>query len=584
MVRWDDKIGIVMEGKHPETLIISEDQMMRIFTTHAMGGGEAGFLSMMIENLNIASYYTGLPEEGIDQFYLALILDDQDNADLFQEALIEMLLELIPARKRPDFKELLETHFKNIPQFLDLKEEQRYAFIFKNRTRLLLLRKLVEGAIVKEILRKWLSDRVGEEILDIDGLLMPFLKTEVVKQFKLPTEVAEETDCLFLIKDVFYMRVPADRMIKLHKDKKLPEKMYGKYFTQVKNFFKNYKLEETDARETCEVLADPVAFRILVKLRNDPAPASEVLKEINVPEFQFGTVLKEMKKKNIIKESKDGNLYVFTDVTFPTFFPEYMIDSIRRRWGERNISRNLALQHLQLLKGIFQGIPAEIAMFGPKILLRREEEEQARIAAEEKVRLEEEQRIKEGKELVRAEIAKKKREFTPKAAAKARKIEAAAPAFTKKDIKKWIDIKDEELRKVKRNIDTDLYDVAIAPLERAKEAIKNLVKAKYEGAEEQLQKITILEKKIYKRLGKKIIEEEVGAETASATEVDSATMKLREELRTSMSAYDKAIKDKDYNFAIFNLESALVIGEKLNDRATMEDIRMKIENLRSKMA
>ena len=33
--RWDDKLGIVVEGKYPPTLEISEDHMMRIFTTHA---------------------------------------------------------------------------------------------------------------------------------------------------------------------------------------------------------------------------------------------------------------------------------------------------------------------------------------------------------------------------------------------------------------------------------------------------------------------------------------------------------------------------------------------------------------------
>ncbi|MHA1650929.1 MAG: hypothetical protein ACTSYB_12105 [Candidatus Helarchaeota archaeon] len=36
MVRWDDKLGVVMEGMHPKTLKISEDHIMRIFTTHAI--------------------------------------------------------------------------------------------------------------------------------------------------------------------------------------------------------------------------------------------------------------------------------------------------------------------------------------------------------------------------------------------------------------------------------------------------------------------------------------------------------------------------------------------------------------------
>ena len=75
LVRWDDKLGIVLEARYPETLRINENQLMRIFTTHAMGGGLSGFLTMNIENLSVASYYSGLPPEGQDQYYLALILD-----------------------------------------------------------------------------------------------------------------------------------------------------------------------------------------------------------------------------------------------------------------------------------------------------------------------------------------------------------------------------------------------------------------------------------------------------------------------------------------------------------------------------
>ncbi|MHA1144693.1 MAG: hypothetical protein ACTSRW_08145 [Candidatus Helarchaeota archaeon] len=583
LVRWDDKIGIVMEGKYPETLVVSEDQMMRIFTTHAMGGGEAGFLSMMIENLSIASYYTGLPEEGIDQFYLALILDGSENPDQFQEALIEILQELIPARKKPEFRELLELNFKNIAKYLDLTEEQRYAFIFKSSTRILLLRKLVEGAIIKEILRKWISDRVGEEILDIDGLLMPFIKTEIVKEFKLPTEVGEETECLFLIKDVFFMRTPSDRMIKLHRDKKLPEKDYGKYFNQVKAFFKNYKLEERDAKESSELFSDPVAYGIVSLLRKDPMPKREVLQKIGVPESQFRKILKELKKKNFVKENKSEVLYLFTDITFPSFFPEYMIDSIRRRWGERNISRDLALHHLQLLKGIFQGLPAEIAMFGPKIMLIREEEERKRLEEEERLRKEEEKKIREEQELMKKAIAEKRKAKAPKAGPRIQKKKVEAPRFTKQDIKKWTQIKKDELVKIKRAIEKNLYDVALGPLERARDAIKKLIEANVEGAQEDLKKVDQLTGIIYGKLGKKRIEEDQTTVASTSSTASGDQDKLKIELQSSLKAADNATREGDFGFAIFNLEEAAKVAAKLGDGAVMDDIKMKIQNLSQKV-
>ena len=190
VTRWDDKLGIVVEGKYPATLEISEDHMMRIFTTHAMGGGEAGFLSMMVEDINIASYYTGLPKEGSSQYYIALILDkdEADNADQFEEALIETTNNLLPEIKSPAFSEILKRNFFKIPQLLEMTEEMRYANIFKNEKRVKVLQKLGYGATTLDEVQKWLSDQFEEEILDLENVLLPFEKNKMILKLKVETE------------------------------------------------------------------------------------------------------------------------------------------------------------------------------------------------------------------------------------------------------------------------------------------------------------------------------------------------------------------------------------------------------------
>ncbi len=575
MVRWDDKVGIVAEGKYPDSLVISEDQMMRIFTTHAMGGGEAGFLTMMIEGLNIASYYTGLPEEGKDQFYLALILNDDENPDSFEEALTETLQILIPIRKKPEFKVILGQTYRKINKYLKVTEEQRFAFIFKNKNRILLLRKLTEGAIPKEVLRKWLGDRIGDEILDLDGLLMPFFKTELVKEFKIKLEnQIEESECLFLIKDVFYMRRPLNNFIEMAEKKKIPSGI-SNYKKEVEDYFKKYKLVETDARESSTFLADPISYEVFNLLRTEFLTREGIEKKLGITESELTPILKTLKKMNFINEFKDKDdkkNYLITDIHYKTFFPEYMVDSIRRRWGERNISQILALKHLQLLKGIFQGLPAEEAMFGPKAVLEAK-------LAQDRAKMEEE------KAKIKVVVPKEK---------KAKKIKMIAPTpegpkkapleLDKGLVKKlWAEFKDETV-KVKRAITSNLFDVALAPLERAKNIIKELEVTNDPAVQEKLEEIEKLEAVLYKKLN--IKKPDAGAvktpTTTAPVASDEEKTNLRKERETAMVAAKTAIDSQDFNFAVFNLEKAKEASEKLGEISMAQEIQQKIDIIRKK--
>ncbi|MHA1650928.1 MAG: hypothetical protein ACTSYB_12100, partial [Candidatus Helarchaeota archaeon] len=327
-----------------------------------MGGGEASFLSMSIENLYIASYYTGLPEEGRSQYYVALLLDEDENADIYEEPLIEVTPLLIAHVKDKYFDKFLAKQFEDIQKLTKMTEEQRYAMIHRDDRRILILRKLGLGAIQKDELRKWLSDQLGEEVLDLDALLSPFFKTQMIEELPVETMDGSTTKCIFLIKDVFSMRCPVEKFYTMGKDGKAPLEMkqvFEIYKNKVDEFFKDYKLSDEDSKQIAEIAADPNHYNLITILRNNYVEINQLpdIYEKNLDEIM--PFINELKRYNIVDEIKDkrGNRWIFlkTDIVFPTFFPEYIIDSIRRRWMEKDITQNLALRHLELLKSVYRG-------------------------------------------------------------------------------------------------------------------------------------------------------------------------------------------------------------------------------------
>ncbi|MHA1301659.1 MAG: hypothetical protein ACTSO9_19740, partial [Candidatus Helarchaeota archaeon] len=409
-----------------------------------------------------------------------------------------------------------------------------------------------------------------------------------LKEFKVPTEVSPETECLFLINDAFFMRVPAENMIKqFGKKGKAKNPLFKNYRDEVQRFFKKYKLEERDAKECSRLYSDPDFFSVISVLRQNFQDKENLIKNAKINPGRANEIIKALKKINLIKEIKDSKgksiLYLLNDITYPTFFPEYMIDSIRRRWGERNISQTLALQHLQLLKGIFQGLSPEVAMFGTRAaaLMKKEEEELAKKEEEEKAKI----KIKVP---VKAEIKKKptakpsptKIKVKPKPRPKLPRV--VKPALDKKQIAQLKKDQKEELVRVKRAINNKLFDVALAPLERAKNIANKLVEAKEEGAEAELQKILLLEKEIHKKLKIKKTEgeKEVVKKKEEIVLSDDEKTALRSERKKVMNEADTAIDKEDFPQAIKYLERAAIISEQLSEIKLADEIWGKVKQIK----
>ena len=104
--RWDDKVGLRIVGVYPRNLGVSEDDMLRVFTAHAMGKPEAGFLTMTLEgtNLAVASFYTGILR-GRDQFCIMLFMELDEEPRSYEEGLTLASSEIVENIGEPEFVE-----------------------------------------------------------------------------------------------------------------------------------------------------------------------------------------------------------------------------------------------------------------------------------------------------------------------------------------------------------------------------------------------------------------------------------------------------------------------------------------------
>ncbi len=356
MCRWDDRLGVVLEAKFPDDIVqgLVDDDLLTIFSTHAMSE-QAGILSMRIKRFSIVSYYTGIPEdESESQYFVALVLSDNENPNSFEESLTEIAKMVIDSIGKPGFDDFYVECFDRVSKMKEITEEQRYAFIFRDDVRSLMLNKLADGAMTKDGLAKWLSKEVEREVTDIDGLLAPLMKTELVTELNISKGKKVSLEYIFLLRDVALIRTPHIDVFKAAKAGQMDPVLQKKYQKEVEKFFKAYRISSQDAKDIAEFISNPDTYEIIRVLRGGYMTREEIVPKVGREMPNLDRMLKKMAESDIILPVKDkkGRLWIFLlcDIQSITFFPEYMVDVIRRRWKEGTIAKEIALKHLELLR------------------------------------------------------------------------------------------------------------------------------------------------------------------------------------------------------------------------------------------
>ncbi|MFW9786008.1 MAG: hypothetical protein ACFFFB_27230 [Candidatus Heimdallarchaeota archaeon] len=368
ITEWTEDQGLMVTFSHPESLDIDLDDMMRIFYAHITGAGEAGNVLVRLEKArcNVSSYFTGM--ESPKPLMINLMLELGEDPEMFGEAVIHEINETIlnyliqmgtNISQKYEVTQQLTKYLKNTLFLLDrlknLTREQRLAQIYSSEKGRTILEILQDKALSKKELQGMLEEKLNKIISNIEITLDPFIKTGLLKQ----DWVGEETDVtLFLLSDFALFRTPVVKLVEDSR-KNLPSPTLAtKYFEEVSEFFKNYTPSLEDGLKIAQNMTNPDKYDYITLFRERAYPLNKIPRGPGESVEQISSFLKAMESDNvltIIKDEKDTEwVFLLTDIVADTFYPEYLIETIRNHRMEGVLNKDVAIKHLEFLEEMYK--------------------------------------------------------------------------------------------------------------------------------------------------------------------------------------------------------------------------------------
>jgi len=368
ITEWTEDEGLTVTHSYPEDLKIDLDDMMRIFYAHITGAGEAGNVLVRLEKArsNVSSYFTGMESEV--PLMINLMLELGEDPEIFGETVIKEMNENIlsyikqlgsDVSKNYEIVKELKNFMKNalflLEKLKNLTKEQRMAQIYTSEKGRAILEILQERPLTRKELQGILEEKLNKVISNIEITLDPFVKTGLVRQ----DWVEGSTDItLFLQSDFALFRTPVEKIIEDAK-KLLPTPYLAtKYLEEVEKFFTNYKPSHEDNLKIAQNMINPDKYDYITLFRERSYPLVKIPKGPGESIEQVGGFLKTLEEDNVIKLIKDekNDVWVFllTDLVAHTFYPEYLIEKIRKYRMDGTINKNIAIKHLDLLEEAYK--------------------------------------------------------------------------------------------------------------------------------------------------------------------------------------------------------------------------------------
>ena len=367
ITKWTEDQGLIVYLNYPDNIEVDLDDMMRIFYAHITGAGEAGNVMVRLEKArsNVSSYFTGMESES--PLMINLILQLGEEPEMFGETVISDINNTIvkylshinanPSNQYELTQELVG-YLKNSLILLErlehLSKEQKMAQIFTGEKGRAILELLRERPYTRKELRGLLEDKLDRIVTNLEISLDPFIKTDLVRQDWME---GDSDISLFLLSDFELMRAPATKLVeKAQKGYPTPA-VAQKYLKEVKNFFITYKPSLEDNKIIAQNMVHPDKYDYIVLLREKPYPISKIPKG---PGESFETVrsfidqLKEAKILTTIADKNDEWVLLLTDTIADTFFPEYLIENIRKDVAEKKLRKKTAIKHLEILEQVYK--------------------------------------------------------------------------------------------------------------------------------------------------------------------------------------------------------------------------------------
>jgi hypothetical protein len=349
VVGWNDRVGTVLRGKFPDTVELSPDLTMKIYGSHVLGEQrEAGFISMKVGELNIASYFGGIE---VNHFVSVLLRPDED-APEFESALTRVAGEIFGKLEKDEFVKDLPSLYRHLATFPTFTEEQRLAYIFADAKTRAALQYLNEvGSASKEELADILRDRLDLKTVSIEAVLQPLVRAGLAL-----TEWVEgiPSECVFLVQDSMPVLSPPASLLRLAEAGTVPEP--NRYLQAVSSFFQAEPPLLPEERRTtiAELLVDPDAYEIIKLLRNGVLNEAALAAQTKLaPEVTAGLV-KRLLSAHIAVEERETGVYLVADPQMITSFPEYLIGTAITRYNKKEVVPRQAARYLSLLREQFK--------------------------------------------------------------------------------------------------------------------------------------------------------------------------------------------------------------------------------------
>lgn len=365
LLYWDPVEGAKIEYKYPIDADLSRAEAMKIFTSHAIGGGTAGFMSMSIGEKRIVSYFSGIEVE--PQRCLIVLLDEAEEPLEYAEILpqsAEKLFSQLNIMSKEEAEEFFRKTFEELKTTTPLTYEQLLFHIFADPLRqYALTKKLIEKPYTLKRLQEEIEFETGRTIDNVNIFIRPFKRSGLVVVEDVRTQDGSILkDVAFLIQDTIMYRTPPSKVLELAELGEIPPQISKQYVEDVKNFFSRSYDPFADNSEDNESLAkfflNRPAYQLLLTLRENVGTVSEIAEKADIEENDANDLLKRMELLDIVSfynvnEEEEQYVLLKSDITFKVFFPEYLVDKLQKKVLEGEIPRDVARRHLELLGEIY---------------------------------------------------------------------------------------------------------------------------------------------------------------------------------------------------------------------------------------
>ncbi|MFX1588424.1 MAG: hypothetical protein ACFFC1_09735 [Promethearchaeota archaeon] len=368
ITKWTEDQGLIVYHSYPENLTVDLDDMMKIFYAHITGAGEAGNVLVRLEKAksNVSSYFTGM--ESATPLMINLMLELGEDPEMFGEAVISEINENILKylqKMTENVGESYETTKELIGYMKDallllerlknLSKEQRMAQIFSSARLRSILEMLQERAYSRGELRNLIEEKTGRFISNLEIALDPFIKTDIIKQ----DWIEGDTDTtLFLLSDFTIMRAPAEKLVESARKNLPTPELATRYLEEVSKFFSTYDPYFEDNLKVARNMINPDKYDFITLFREKAYPINKIPKGSGESFEQIRVFLQALEDDKIITSIKDSTgmewIFLLTDPIADTFYPEYLIENIRKDISEKRLKKDIAVKHLELLEQVYK--------------------------------------------------------------------------------------------------------------------------------------------------------------------------------------------------------------------------------------